>query len=167
MARSNPELWHRLAEFEVSPPASAFSFAHRLAREHGWPPGFARRAFEEYRRFLYLAVVSGQRLAASDAVERVWQLHLSYRASYGQALCREVLGQRLHHRPPDGAEGEACYRATLAAYEQEFGSAPPAEIWPAAGRRRALPAVLVDAPARQPRQAEPELVPLMPAPRPA
>jgi hypothetical protein len=63
MAQSNPELWQRLAAFEVSPPEKTFSFAKRLAREHGWSPQFARRAFDEYRRFLYLSVVVGQRLS--------------------------------------------------------------------------------------------------------
>jgi hypothetical protein len=134
MACSNPELWQRLAKFEVSPPDGLFSFVKRLARAQGWSLPFAPRAFDEYRRFLYLSVVVGQPLAASETVDRVWRLHLSYPAAYAQALCRDVLGQRLRYRPVDGAEREAGYRATLEAYEQEFGTAPPAEIWPAAHR---------------------------------
>ncbi len=141
MARSNPELWRRLAAFEVSPEGALFGFTKRLARENQWPLAFARRVFDEYRRFLYLSVVAGGQLAPADAVARTWQLHLSYRASYGQVLCGSVLGQALHYEPADGeaAAREARYRATLAAYEQEFGCAPPAEIWPAAPQVAQLP----------------------------
>jgi hypothetical protein len=173
MAQSNPELWQRLAAFEVSPPENTFSFAKRLAREHGWSPQFARRAFDEYRRFLYLSVVVGQRLSPSETVDRVWRLHLSYRASYGQALCQGVLGRRLPHEAPQGigrpAGRQASYRATLAAYEQEFGRAPPAEIWPTAGRRAAAAKTASKRPtAPRPRRAvrkarELPAVPLMPA----
>ena len=118
MAHSNPELWQRLAEFEVSPPGKAFNFAKRLAHEHGWPLQFARLAFEEYKRFLYLSVVAGQRLTAAEAIERVWQLHLSYPASYAQALCRGVLGQRLRYQPPNASRARGqllCHARRLRA----------------------------------------------------
>jgi hypothetical protein len=173
MARSDPELWQKLAEFEVGPPGAVFSFAKRLAWESGWSLEFARLAFAEYKRFLYLSVVAGRRLTASAAIKQVWQLHLSYRASYGRALCQGVLGRRLPHRAPLGmgppAGRQASYRATLAAYEQEFGCAPPAEIWPAPGRRSATAAAASKRRiARQPRRIvrkarELPAVPLMPA----
>jgi hypothetical protein len=153
MAQSNPELWQKLAKFEVSPPGNLFSFARRLARENGWPIAFARLAFEEYRRFLYLSVVAPQPLTAPDAIERVWRLHLEYPTHYGQALCREVLGCRLRYPRPDGAGREAGCSATLAAYESEFGSAPPREIWPRAEPRANRPPASVDARAPQPGRA--------------
>ncbi len=144
MARSNPELWRRLAEFEVSPQGAVFSFVKRLARENCWPHEFARRVFDEYRRFLYLSVVVGQPLTPAQAVDQAWRLHITYPASYAQALCRGVLGQPLHYEPPDdiGEPGarQASYRAALAAYEREFGGPPPAEIWPDPDRRFAAAA---------------------------
>jgi hypothetical protein len=161
MACSNPELWQRLAKFEVSPPDGLFSFVKRLAREQGWSLPFAHRAFDEYRRFLYLSVVVGQPLAASGTVDRIWRLHLSYPAAYAQALCRDVLGQRLRYRPVDGADREAGYRATLEAYEQEFGTAPPAEIWPAPEGRSAA----TEEGIRRSRSADREAASLMPAAR--
>ena len=167
MARSNPGLWRRLVAFEVSPPGRVFSFTSRLARENGWSLAFARLVFEEYRRFLYLSVVVGRPLTAADAIERVWQLHLSYSASYGQGLCRQVLGRRLRYEPREGAERAAGHRAALKAYKREFGAAPPAEIWPAPDRR--LPAA-ADGAARAPRRAGRKgarlpAVPIMPAAR--
>jgi hypothetical protein len=173
MARSDPELWQKLAEFQVSRPETVFSFTKRLAWESGWSLEFARRAFEEYKRFLYLTVVARRRLTASAAVKRVWQLHLSYPASYGQALCQGVFGGRLPRQAQQGMDRPAgrqgSYRATLAAYEEEFGSAPPAEIWPATGRRCATAvAASKRPPAKQSRRAgrkarELAVVSLMPA----
>jgi hypothetical protein len=153
MAQSNPELWEKLAKFEVSPPGNLFSFVGRLARENDWPVAIARLAFEEYRRFLYLSVVTPQPLTASDAIERVWRLHLEYPTHYRQSLCREVLGRRLRHPPSDGAGREAGYGATLAAYEAEFGNAPPGEIWRRAEPRASLALAPVDARAPQPGRA--------------
>jgi hypothetical protein len=157
MARSNPELWRRLAEFEVSPQGAVFSFVKRLARENHWSCEFGRRVFDEYRRFLYLSVVTRQPLTPAAAVDQAWRLHITYPASYAQALCRSVLKQPLHYEPPDGngepAARQAAYRATLAAYQQEFGRAPPAEIWPDPDRRFAAAASAPAAPAaRRPRR---------------
>jgi hypothetical protein len=158
MVRSNPKLWRRLAKFEVSPEGAVFSFVKRLAHENRWSPELARRTFDEYRRFLYLAVVVGQRLTPSEAVGQVWQLHRTYPASYGQTLCHEVLGQRPHSEPSEAIGGPAgraaSYRATLAAYEQEFGCAPPAEIWPVPDQRSVAAAASSERPAaRRPRRA--------------
>ncbi len=155
MARSNPELWRRLADFEVSPQGAVFGFVTRLARENGWPHEFARRVFDEYRRFLYLSIVAGQPPTPAPAIEQAWRLHVSYPASYGQALCRGVLGRRLPCRLQESPlpTHEASYRATLAAYEQEFGGPPPAEIWPDPERRFASAAAAGRPPAPRPRRA--------------
>jgi hypothetical protein len=158
MVRSNPELWRRLVEFEVGPQGAVFGFVKRLARENHWPHEFAHRVFDEYRRFLYLNIVIGPQLTPAEAVDQAWRLHVTYPASYAQALCRGVLGRRLHYEPPDAidepAARKASYRATLAAYEQEFGRSPPAEIWPDPDRRFAAAAATAELPtARGPRRA--------------
>ncbi len=157
MARSNPELWRRLAEFEVGPGGAVFSFVKRLARENRWSSEFAQRVLDEYRRFLYLGVVVGQRLMPAEAVDQAWRLHVSYPASYAQALCLGVLGRRLRYEAPDGigepAARKASYRTTLAAYEREFGRPPPAEIWPAVATRFGAADAPLGAPPDRPRRA--------------
>jgi hypothetical protein len=135
MALSDPILWRRLEAFEVSPAEAVFSFAKRLARENRWSLAHAERVFAEYRRFLYLCMIAGRPMTPADAVDQAWHLHLTYSRSYWQELCRKVLGRPLHHEPTRGGPAERArfegnYRATLAAYEREFGHAPPAEIWP-------------------------------------
>lgn len=102
MASSDPELWRRLAGFEVGAADAALTFTRRLARENRWSEAFARRVLEEYRRFVYLSMVAGRPMTPSDAVDQAWHLHLSYTRSYWQGLCRDVLGRPLHHEPTQG-----------------------------------------------------------------
>jgi hypothetical protein len=128
-------LWHRLLVFAFDDPKAARPFSARLAAENGWSPGFTARVLEEYRRFLYLAATVAQRVVPSAAVRKAWHLHLIYTRSYWDALCRDVLGQPLHHHPgDDGSKAREArsgdYETTLTCYERAFGT-PPGDIWPA------------------------------------
>jgi hypothetical protein len=132
-------LWQALSAYEVGPVDADLSFTARLARENGWSPVHAARVFEEYRRFLYLAVTTPHPVTPSDAVDQAWHLHLTYTRDYWERLCPEVLGRPLHHGPTKGGkeEGERYfeqYALTLRSYEAAFGPAP-ADIWPDVRRR--------------------------------
>lgn len=132
-------LWQALAAYDVGPPDAALAFTQRLARENGWRKAHAARVFEEYRRFLYLAVRAGHEVTPSDAVDQAWHLHLTYTRDYWERLCPEVLGRPLHHGPTRGGkdEGERFfeqYALTLRSYEAAFGPAP-ADVWPDVRRR--------------------------------
>jgi hypothetical protein len=135
-AEADAALWHRLLAFDLDDgERRALSFAARLARENGWPMARARQAIEEYRRFLFLAMVAGHAVTPSEDVDQVWHLHLVYTRSYWDRLCGEVLGCRLHHGPTRGGSGDGArfdqqYRATLASYERIFGAPPPPGFWP-------------------------------------
>lgn len=89
----------RLSVFQVGDDQMHQSFIERLAREQGWSLKFARNAFEEYRKFLYLAMTSGHPVTPSKVVYEVWHLHLCYTRSYWNDLCEGVLGYTLHHEP--------------------------------------------------------------------
>ncbi len=132
-------LWQALSAYEVGPADADLSFTARLARENGWSPAHAARVFEEYRRFLFLAVRAGHPVTPSDAVDQAWHLHLTYTRDYWERLCPDVLGQSLHHRPTKGGRAEGArffeqYAQTLRSYEAAFGPAP-ADIWPGARQR--------------------------------
>ena len=114
-------------------------FTGRLARDHGWAPGFARGAVEEYRRFCFLAVAGPDAVTPSEEVDEVWHLHLTYSRDYWTVWCADVLRAPLHHDPTKGGPAEqdrfrAQYARTVAAYESFFGPAPPL-FWPATHRR--------------------------------
>ncbi|MEM7700305.1 MAG: hypothetical protein AAF251_00065 [Pseudomonadota bacterium] len=136
------DLWARLEDHQIGPPDASLAFADRLARENRWTAGHAERVIIEYKRFCHLARTAepGQQVTPSDAVDQAWHLHLTYSRDYWDVFCPQVLGAPLHHGPTAGGHVERNryydqYAATLKAYEEAFGEAPPADIWPDARRR--------------------------------
>jgi hypothetical protein len=138
--RTDPALWQRLEKYKIDDPEATFAFSTRLQRENDWTSLFAARAVEEYKRFLYLARVSGHEVTPSQEVDEVWHLHLLYTRSYWNDLCATVLMRPLHHGPTKGGRREDRryldnYTATLDAYRHEFREEPPADLWPDAVSR--------------------------------
>ncbi len=128
----NQNLYESLTRFPLEP-----SFTKRLSRENRWSKLYTARALAEYKRFIYLAAVSPNPVTPSEAVDKVWHLHLVYTRSYWQDLCAGLLGRPLHHDPSAGGGSEATkfltwYEATKSLYRQEFGVEPAADLWPAA-----------------------------------
>lgn len=137
--RGHP-LWQSLSQYQIGPIDAALPFAARLASENGWSERHAARVIEEYRRFCFLAMTSGEEMTPSDAVDQAWHLHLSYSRDYWERFCPEILGRPLHHGPTAGGDAEQGrffeqYARTMLRYEQTFGQTPPADIWPSAARR--------------------------------
>lgn len=56
--RTKDQLWQRLAAFEFDELDAALPFSRRLARDNGWSHADALAAIEEYRRFVFLAMVA-------------------------------------------------------------------------------------------------------------
>ena len=132
-------LLERIQAFSFDDGAPALPFADRLARENGWGPRHAQRAIEEYRRFVFLAIVAGHPVTPSDQVDQVWHLHLLYTRHYWNTFCATILRHDLHHQPTVGGPEEGrkfarWYEGTLASYRRYFGN-PPSDIWPAAAIR--------------------------------
>ncbi len=140
MTIQEQELWSRIQGFVLDEPAAEMSFLQRLARDNNWPGAYAQQVADEYRRFIFLACVSGTQLTPSDPVDQAWHLHLTYTKSYWQDLCRDTLNRELHHNPTKGgtdeqAKFEDCYGETFRLYAEKFGAAPPAQVWPNARTR--------------------------------
>lgn len=133
--QTDPVLWQTLNAYNLDAADAAFPFSRRLARDNGWSHAYAKRAIAEYKRFLYLICVSGHTLTPSEDVDSVWHLHLIYTRDYWDRLCGDTLKRRIDHGPTKGGQAEAdkyldCYRRTIEAYQPEFGTPPPADIWP-------------------------------------
>ena len=116
------------------------SLVNRLRRENRWTPAHTARAIAEYKRFVYLAVVSPDPVSPSEAVDKVWHAHLFYTRSYWQDLCANLLGRPLHHDPSTGGNSETAkfnsmYEATKAFYRLEFGEEPPTDLSPPTAER--------------------------------
>ena len=131
----DPKLWTRIESHRFDDPSAEQPFSARLAKAAGWTKAWASEAIGEYRRFVYLSQVAPGRVTPSDAVDKVWHLHMTYTRDYWEEFCGNVLGRPLHHEPAAGAvdapRHAAQYAETLALYEAEFGRRPPPSIWPA------------------------------------
>lgn len=131
------ELYQRIQSFSLDNPDASLSFSKRLARDNAWTAQYSQRVIEEYKKFVFLAVVAGHPVTPSDQVDQVWHLHLLYTHSYWGEFCPNVLQTPLHHGPTRGGKREHhtfnnWYSKTLASYELFFGQTPPADIWPPA-----------------------------------
>jgi hypothetical protein len=138
------QLIAKILAFELDDPGASLSFTSRLAREQAWTHVFAARVIEEYQRFIALAMVAGHPVTPSEEVDQAWHLHLVYTRSYWHDLCRDTLGQDLHHGPTKGGsdEGEKFhdwYSKTLESYQRIFKEKAPLDIWPAPADRFAHP----------------------------
>ena len=136
MVKSNLKLWESLSNFSLDNPEASFSFSDRLARENGWTVDYSKRVIDEYKKFIYMSVVSGKSLTPSDEVDQAWHMHLIYSYSYWVEMCKNLLnGFNLHHGPTKGGVVEKKkynnqYNETLDFYLDEFGHEAPSDIWP-------------------------------------
>ncbi len=114
--------------------ASTRAFAGKLSRKLGWSGGFAQRAINEYRKFVYLGITSDFSVTPPKVIDQVWHEHLLFSRGYRE-FCRDVLERDFDHTPelvPDAqqtAQFEAQYESTLALYAHEFNVAPPVAFW--------------------------------------
>lgn len=134
------ELYAQIQNFAIDDPGVSLPFSQRLARDHQWSLTYAQRVIEEYKKFLFLAIVADHPVTPSNAVDEVWHLHLTYTHSYWNDLCTQVLPKPLHHHPTQGGQQQRelfwdCYSKTLDSYERFFGYGAPIYIWPAPATR--------------------------------
>jgi hypothetical protein len=128
------ELWQNMLDFKFDDPDAEYPLSHRLADDQGWEQLFALRVLEEYRKFMFLIMVTDHMCVPSKIVDEAWHLHLIYTRSYWYGLCKGVLGREVHHSPSKGGKAEedkfaGLYERTLDSYEKYFGATPPADIW--------------------------------------
>jgi hypothetical protein len=128
------QLYERIQAFSLDQPDAYLSFSKRLARDQGWSLDYTQRVIQEYKKFVFLAVIADHPVTPSDQVDQVWHLHLSHTRLYWEEFCPQVLQMPLHHDPTRGGQAENqkfddWYSKTLGSYEQFFGQVPPADIW--------------------------------------
>ena len=139
MNEAQSELYKRIHSFPIDDQGSALPFSTRLATENGWTESYTGRVIEEYKKFIFLAVVCRHPVTPSDQVDQVWHLHLTYTRSWNR-FCEEILKTELHHDRTRGGPEEdkrflRQYLDTLETYRQHFNDEAPADIWPDEGVR--------------------------------
>ena len=116
-----PSLWHQVVEAFGGADAATKAFADKLARKLGWSSPFARKAVAEYRKFVYLGMVSDFSVTPSKVIDQVWHEHQLLTQAY-RRFCDEILGRHFDHHPEliptddQLANYETQYRGTLALY---------------------------------------------------
>lgn len=129
-----PHLWDLITERFGGHNASEKAFADKLSRKLDWDKLFAMKAIWEYKKFVYLGVISDFSVTPSKIIDKVWHEHLLFTSGY-RTFCDEVIEYNLEHHPElvpvdDQTEAfKAQYFKTLDLYQREFGSAPPDDIW--------------------------------------
>ena len=128
------ELYQRIERFSLDQPDNQLSFRQRLAKDNGWSLHYTDKVIEEYKKFVFLAVVAGHPVSPSDQVDQAWHLHLTYTRSYWEEFCPKILQTSLHHEPTRGGLSEKIkfdelYSKTLESYRQFFDQSPPLNIW--------------------------------------
>jgi len=129
-----PGFWeHVTARFGNTNP-SVKAFARKIAKKHGWKNIFAYRALEEYKKFVYLGLLSHFQVTPSKVIDVVWHEHLLFSKAY-RDFCNDVIERQFDHHPEllpveeqTSRFGEQ-YLKTLELYKTEFGLEPPQDIW--------------------------------------
>lgn len=136
MTTQQTELFQRIQNFDLDDIDAKMPFSKRLARDNGWTIQYTQRVIDEYKKFVFLAIVSDHPVTPSDEIDQVWHLHLLYTRSYWDDFCPNILQQNLHHHPTKGGTNErikfnSFYNKTLANYQLFFSQVPPSDIWKA------------------------------------
>lgn len=129
-----PGIWDRITEVFGGVDASTKAFAAKIAKKHGWPNRMTLKAVTEYKKFVYLGVISDFHVTPSKIIDVVWHEHLLFTKAYRE-FCADVIEYEFDHHPELMAMEDqtgrfnAQYSDTLELYEAEFGIAPPEAIW--------------------------------------
>ncbi|MCY7391758.1 MAG: hypothetical protein LH647_09805, partial [Leptolyngbyaceae cyanobacterium CAN_BIN12] len=62
------ELFEQIQTFAIDQPGASLSFSKRLASDHQWSLIYTQRVIEEYKKFLFLAIVADHPVTPSNAV---------------------------------------------------------------------------------------------------
>lgn len=129
-----PSLWDNVRAKFGGANASAKAFAHKLAVKRGWKDSFALKAVSEYKKFIYLGIISEFVVTPSEVIDKVWHQHILFSKGY-RSFCNEVIEYEFDHNPEllplltQTGVYSAQYLDTLELYKKEFGTEPPAAIW--------------------------------------
>jgi hypothetical protein len=125
------ELWQRLRRYTFPLSSGRGTLEDHLVQKTKLGRSKSARAIEEYRRFLYLAASSGEPVAPSPLIDRLWHTHINDTRAYLDEFCGKVIGRVIHHSPGRAkVADDPTYQRTLDLYAAEFGDEPTHKVWP-------------------------------------
>ena len=129
-----PNLWEKMTEMFGGVDASTKAFADKISRKHNCTKRYALNAVQEYKKFIYLAVISDFHVTPSQAIDKVWHEHILFTKAY-RFFCDNIIKYNLNHHPElfpfeeQTARYHAQYLDTLNLYVKEFGILPTDDVW--------------------------------------
>lgn len=113
---------------------SARAFNEKLSRKLNWDYNFAQKAIWEYKKFVYLGVISDFSVTPSKIIDQVWHEHILFSSGY-RDFCRDIINYNFDHNPEligidiqtEIFQSQYCH--TIELYKKEFGITPPIDIW--------------------------------------
>ena len=127
-------LWQHITKRFGGRDGSTKAFAAKIARKHNWKNGFALKAVSEYKKFIYLGVVSDYYVTPSKIIDVVWHEHLLFSKAY-RAFCSDIIEYTFDHNPElipvanQTAQFSSQFLDTIELYKTEFNMDPPGDIW--------------------------------------
>jgi hypothetical protein len=128
------QLWDEIAaKFGGENPFTK-AFADKISRKLKWKKQFALKAIWEYKKFVYMGVISEYSVTPSKVIDQVWHEHLLFSSGY-RKFCKEVIRYDFDHNPElvsldsQTEAFQSQYYYTIDLYKTEFGFEPPADIW--------------------------------------
>ncbi len=129
-----PNLLEKITQAFGGVDASTKAFADKIARKHGGSKAFALKAVLEYKKFVFLGVISDFQVTPSKFIDIVWHEHILFTNGY-RDFCESVIEYKFEHHPElinlpeETGRFNAQYLSTLELYINEFGKLPPTAIW--------------------------------------
>ena len=133
MNQAESRLWNKIENYIIAGDQNDL-FIRKLMQQEEWSRSFTKQAILEYKRFMFLAVVSPRAVTPCPVVDVVWHLHLVFSRCYWDNFCGQVLNKNIHHDPSDDISDiekqtmSQQYQATLFLYRIYF-SHEPAAVW--------------------------------------
>jgi hypothetical protein len=130
----SPSIWDSISTALGKGDASTKAFVNKIMKKHKLPHAFVYRAIEEYKKFVYLGVISDFYVTPSKYIDIIWHEHILFSKGY-RDFCKNVIRYQFDHQPElvvseDQTElFSAQYIDTLDLYKTEFGMEPPENIW--------------------------------------
>jgi hypothetical protein len=130
----SPSLLNKITEKFGGVDAFTKAFADKIARKHDWKKQFALKAIHEYKKFIYIGIISDFSVTPSKVIDIVWHEHLLFTKAYRE-FCDEIIHYNFEHHPElitldEQTEQFAMqYVQTLQLYRYEFGYDAPVDIW--------------------------------------
>ena len=120
--------------YQIDDFSSTQKFSDRLAKEMMWSKEYTLRVIEEYKKFMFLAIVGKDPVTPSLEVDEVWHMHMLYSRSYKDFCDTFNSGRFIHHGPGRGGKEDEkfidWYENTKQHYFMWFSKTPPEDIWP-------------------------------------